>query len=45
MLISGDKVIKKLVLKLRLAEVISRMSLPDCNKEQPEAEYSNLING
>ncbi|MGE5328677.1 MAG: ribosomal protection-like ABC-F family protein [Deltaproteobacteria bacterium] len=40
---SDDKEMQKAVLEMKLTEIISRMSLPDCNKEQLKAEYSRLL--
>lgn len=40
---SDDKKMQKSLLEMRLTEIISKMSLPNCDKEQLEAEYSNLL--
>jgi len=38
-----DKKMQKSVLEMRLTEIISKMSLPNCNREQLEAEYSKIL--
>jgi macrolide transport system ATP-binding/permease protein len=40
---NDDNVVKESMLRMRLTEIITKMSLPDCSKEALEKEYSDIL--